>query len=443
VKSIRHSRSPCRPTALMSTLLIHHPDYAWLQELGLCEENVGMYNGNWPGGGQIPAPKRGEIVRKIGLALREKIQVLGKLVSLEMGKILVEGIGEVQEFVDICDYAAGLSRMIVGPLLPSERPGLVGIITAFNFPVAVFGWNNAIALITGNVCIWKGAPTTSLVTIAVTKVLAKVLEDNDLPGAICSMTCGGADIGTAMAKDTRVNLLSFTGSTQVGKQVALMVQERFGKSLLELGGNNAIIAFEDADLSLVLPSALFAAVGTAGQRCPSGRRLFLHESIHEEVVQRLRGAYSQIRVGNPWDRNILYGPLQTKQAVSMLVRAMQEIKKQGGTVVYGGKVMDHPGNYVDPIIVTGLETFAPILYIFKFKNEQEVFMDWTQRFNCGIVNVNIPTSGAEIGGAFGREKHSGGGRESGSDAWKQYMRRSTCTINHHTDLPLAQGIKFE
>ncbi|ERE64110.1 alpha-aminoadipic semialdehyde dehydrogenase-like protein [Cricetulus griseus] len=330
----------------MSTLLIHHPDYAWLQELGLCEENVGMYNGNWPGGGQasmedyeetvkeakeawkmwaeIPAPKRGEIVRKIGLALREKIQVLGKLVSLEMGKILVEGIGEVQEFVDICDYAAGLSRMIVGPLLPSERPGP---------------------------CSHQAVEP---VRPAVTKVLAKVLEDNDLPGAICSMTCGGADIGTAMAKDTRVNLLSFTGSTQVGKQVALMVQERFGKSLLELGGNNAIIAFEDADLSLVLPSALFAAVGTAGQRCPSGRRLFLHESIHEEVVQRLRGAYSQIRVGNPWDRNILYGPLQTKQAVSMLVRAMQEIKKQGGTVVYGGKVMDHPGNYVDPIIVTGL-----------------------------------------------------------------------------------------
>ncbi|CAH7020884.1 Aldh7a1 [Phodopus roborovskii] len=462
-KSIMLSRPPCRPTALMSTLLIHHPDYAWLQELGLSEENAGVYNGNWRGGGQvitsycpannepiarirqasmedyeetikeakeawkmwaeIPAPKRGDIVRKIGLALREKIRVLGKLVSLEMGKILVEGIGEVQEFVDICDYAAGLSRMIGGPVLPSERPGhalieqwnplgLVGIITAFNFPVAVFGWNNAIALITGNVCIWKGAPTTSLVTIAVTKIIAKVLEENDLPGAICSMTCGGADIGTAMAKDTRVNLLSFTGSTQVGKQVALMVQERFGRSLLELGGNNAIIAFEDADLSLVLPSALFAAVGTAGQRCTSVRRL----------------------------------------------------------------VMDHPGNYVEPTIVTGLahnapivheETFAPILYIFKFKKEEDVFA-WNNEVkqglsssiftkdlgrifrwigpkgsDCGIVNVNIPTSGAEIGGAFGGEKHTGGGRESGSDAWKQYMRRSTCTINYSTDLPLAQGIKFE
>ncbi|KAM7320323.1 hypothetical protein ACRRTK_020766 [Alexandromys fortis] len=515
VKSSKLFRPPCRPTALMSTLLINHPQYSWLQELGLREENAGVYNGHWRGGGEvittycpannepiarirqassedyeetikeakeawkmwaeIPAPKRGEIVRKIGDALREKIRVLGKLVSLEMGKILVEGIGEVQEYVDICDYAAGLSRMIGGPVLPSEsKPGvaepsvlscgtalqnvrgprnglgfysiniyvhyeylhisgpghalieqwnplgLVGIITAFNFPVAVFGWNNAIALITGNVCVWKGAPTTSLVSIAVTKIIAKVLEDNQLPGAICSLTCGGADIGTAMAKDSRVNLLSFTGSTQVGKQVALMVQERF--------------AFEDADLCLVLPSALFAAVGTAGQRCTSVRRLFLHESIHEEVVSRLKGAYSQIRVGNPWDPNILYGPLHTKQAVSMFLRAVEEAKKQGGTVAFGGKVMDHPGNYVEPTIITGLphdapivheETFAPILYVFKFKNEREVF-EWNNEVkqglsssiftkdlgrifrwlgpkgsDCGIVNVNIPTSGAEIGGAFG------------------------------------------
>uniref|UniRef100_A0A2R9BFW0 aldehyde dehydrogenase (NAD(+)) n=1 Tax=Pan paniscus TaxID=9597 RepID=A0A2R9BFW0_PANPA len=434
-----------RPAAFMSTLLINQPQYAWLKELGLREENEGVYNGSWGGRGEvittycpannepiarvrqasvadyeetvkkareawkiwadIPAPKRGEIVRQIGDALREKIQVLGSLVSLEMGKILVEGVGEVQEYVDICDYAVGLSRMIGGPILPSERSGhalieqwnpvgLVGIITAFNFPVAVYGWNNAIAMICGNVCLWKGAPTTSLISVAVTKIIAKVLEDNKLPGAICSLTCGGADIGTAMAKDERVNLLSFTGSTQVGKQVGLMVQERFGRSLLELGGNNAIIAFEDADLSLVVPSALFAAVGTAGQRCTTVRRL----------------------------------------------------------------VMDRPGNYVEPTIVTGLghdasiahtETFAPILYVFKFKNEEEVFA-WNNEVkqglassiftkdlgrifrwlgpkgsDCGIVNVNIPTSGAEIGGAFGGEKHTGGGRESGSDAWKQYMRRST------------------
>ncbi|XP_074238102.1 alpha-aminoadipic semialdehyde dehydrogenase isoform X2 [Saimiri boliviensis] len=466
VQAARTSKLPgpwSRPAAFMSTLLINQPQYAWLKELGLREENEGVYNGSWGGRGEvittycpannepiarvrqasvadyedtvkkareawkiwadIPAPKRGEIVRQIGDALREKIQVLGSLVSLEMGKILVEGVGEVQEYVDICDYAVGLSRMIGGPILPSERPGhalieqwnpvgLVGIITAFNFPVAVYGWNNAIALICGNVCLWKGAPTTSLISVAVTKIIAKVLEDNKLPGAICSLTCGGADIGTAMAKDERVNLLSFTGSTQVGKQVALMVQERFGRSLLELGGNNAIIAFEDADLNLVVPSALFAAVGTAGQRCTTARRL----------------------------------------------------------------VMDRPGNYVEPTIVTGLghdasiahtETFAPILYVFKFKNEEEVFA-WNNEVkqglsssiftkdlgrifrwlgpkgsDCGIVNVNIPTSGAEIGGAFGGEKHTGGGRESGSDAWKQYMRRSTCTINYSKDLPLAQGIKFQ
>uniref|UniRef100_A0A8B9WWD6 Alpha-aminoadipic semialdehyde dehydrogenase n=1 Tax=Bos mutus grunniens TaxID=30521 RepID=A0A8B9WWD6_BOSMU len=430
-----------RPAAFMSTLLINQPQYAWLKELGLREENDGVYNGSWGGRGEvittycpannepiarvrqasmadyeetvekareawsiwadIPAPKRGEVVRQIGDALREKIQVLGSLVSLEMGKILVEGVGEVQEYVDVCDYAVGLSRMIGGPILPSERPGhalieqwnpvgLVGIITAFNFPVAVYGWNNAIAMICGNACLWKGAPTTSLISVAVTKIIAKVLEDNKLPGAICSLTCGGADIGTAMAKDERVDLLSFTGSTQVGKQVALMVQERFGRSLLELGGNNAIIA------------------------------------------------------------NVLYGPLHTKQAVSMFLGAVGEAKKAGGTVVYGGRVMDCPGNYVEPTIVTGLdhdasivhtETFAPILYVFKFKNEDEVFA-WNNEVkqglsssiftkdmgrifrwlgpkgsDCGIVNVNIPTSGAEIGGAF--------------------------TINYSKDLPLAQGIKFQ
>ncbi|XP_011797516.1 PREDICTED: alpha-aminoadipic semialdehyde dehydrogenase [Colobus angolensis palliatus] len=480
-----------RPAAFMSTLLINQPQYAWLKELGLREENEGVYNGSWGGRGEvittycpannepiarvrqasvadyeetvkkakeawkiwadIPAPKRGEIVRQIGDALREKIQVLGSLVKCfcRPGHALIEQWNPV---------------------------GLVGIITAFNFPVAVYGWNNAIAMICGNVCLWKGAPTTSLISVAVTKIIAKVLEDNKLPGAICSLTCGGADIGTAMAKDERVNLLSFTGSTQVGKQVALMVQERFGRSLLELGGNNAIIAFEDADLSLVVPSALFAAVGTAGQRCTTARRLFVHESIHDEVVNRLKKAYAQIRVGNPWDSNVLYGPLHTKQSVSMFLGAVEEAKKEGGTVVYGGKVMDRPGNYVEPTIVIGLahdasiahtETFAPILYVFKFKNEEEVFA-WNNEVkqglsssiftkdlgrifrwlgpkgsDCGIVNVNIPTSGAEIGGAFGGEKHTGGGRESGSDAWKHYMRRSTCTINYSKDLPLAQGIKFQ
>ncbi|KPP77842.1 alpha-aminoadipic semialdehyde dehydrogenase-like [Scleropages formosus] len=516
-----------RHRAAMSTLLINQPTYAWLRELGLREENDGVYNGTWGGRGEvvtsycpannepiarvrqattkdyeetvkkakeawkiwadIPAPKRGEIVRQIGDALRRKIKVLGSLVSLEMGKIYVEGVGEVQEYVDVCDYAVGLSRMIGGPVLPSERPGhalieqwnpvgLVGIITAFNFPVAVYGWNNAIALICGNVCLWKGAPTTPLTSVAVTKIVAEVLEQNNLPGAICSMTCGGAEIGSALAKDERVDLVSFTGSTHVGKLVSLMVQERFGRQLLELGGNNAIVVFEDADLNLVVPSTVFAAVGTAGQRCTTTRRLMLHESIHDDVVERLSKAYKQIRIGDPWDSNTLYGPLHTKEAVEQYKAAIEQAKQQGGTIVCGGKVMDRPGNYVEPTIITGLahdapivhkETFVPILYVLKFKTEEEAF-SWNNEVkqglsssiftkdmgrvfrwlgpkgsDCGIVNVNIPTSGAEIGGAFGGEKHTGGGRESGSDSWKQYMRRSTCTINYSKDLPLAQGIKFE
>uniref|UniRef100_A0A8D2N458 aldehyde dehydrogenase (NAD(+)) n=1 Tax=Zonotrichia albicollis TaxID=44394 RepID=A0A8D2N458_ZONAL len=423
----------------------------------------------WKVWADIPAPKRGEIVRQIGDALRQKIKVLGSLVSLEMGKIFVEGVGEVQEYVDVCDYAVGLSRMIGGPILPSESK----YVLFFLF------------------CL-KGAPTTSLVSVAVTKIIAKVLEDNKLPGAICSLVCGGADIGTAMARDERMDLLSFTGSTKVGKQVALMVQERFGRSLLELGGNNAIIVFEDADLNLVIPSALFAAVGTAGQRCTTARRLFLHESIHDEVVAKLAKAYAQVRIGDPWDSDTLYGPLHTKEAVKMFLDAVEQAKQQGGSVVCGGKVINRPGNYVEPTIVTGLphdapivhtETFAPILYVLKFKEEEEVFawnnevkqglsssiftkdlgriFRWEGTFpdpkeelylifvcrpkgsDCGIVNVNIPTSGAEIGGAFGGEKHTGGGRESGSDSWKLYMRRSTCTINYSKDLPLAQGIKFQ
>lgn len=524
----RRLLAPCRRlTACSMSLLVTRPQYAWLKELGLREENDGVYNGSWGGRGEvitsycpannepiarvrqasledyeetikkakeawkvwadIPSPKRGEIVRQIGDALRKKIKLLGSLESLEMGKILVEGVGEVQEYIDICDYAVGLSRMIGGPVLPSERPGhalieqwnpvgLVAIITAFNFPVAVYGWNNALALICGNVCLWKGAPTTSLTSVAVTKIVAQVLEENNLPGAICSLTCGGADIGTAMAKDERVDLLSFTGSTQVGKQVALMVQERFGRKLLELGGNNAIIVFDDADLSLVTPSVLFAAVGTAGQRCTTARRLFLHERIHDEIVEKLANAYAQVRVGDPWDSDTLYGPLHTKQAVQMFLGAVEQAKQEGGKVVYGGKVIERPGNYVEPTIVTGLphdshivhtETFAPILYVLKFKSEEEAFA-WNNEVkqglsssvftkdlgrifrwlgpkgsDCGIVNVNIPTSGAEIGGAFGGEKHTGGGRESGSDSWKHYMRRSTCTINYSKDLPLAQGIRFQ
>ncbi|OXB76025.1 UNVERIFIED_CONTAM: hypothetical protein H355_000285 [Colinus virginianus] len=479
-----------RSAAAMSSLLVGQPQYAWLRELGLQEDNPGVYNGRWGGRGQVVTtycPANNEPIARVRQAsLEDYEETVRKAkeawnvwadVSLEMGKIYVEGVGEVQEYVDVCDYAVGLSRMIGGPVLPSERSGhalieqwnpvgLVGIITAFNFPVAVYGWNSAIAMICGNACLWKGAPTTSLTSVAVTnfyvfdsRIIAKVLEDNKIPGAVCSLICGGADIGTAMARDGRMDLLSFTGSTEVGKQVALMVQERFGRSLLELGGNNAIIVFEDADLNLVIPSTLFAAVGTAGQRCTTARRLFLHESIHDEVVEKLAKAYAQVRIGDPWDSDTLYGPLHTKEAVKMFLDAVEKAKQQGGSVIYGGKVINRPGNYVEPTIVIGLahnapivhmETFAPILYVLKFKEPLLILINGCLTFvrrpkgsDCGIVNVNIPTSGAEIGGAFGGEKHTGGGRESGSDSWKLYMKRSTCTINYSKDLPLAQGIKFQ
>jgi aldehyde dehydrogenase family 7 protein A1 len=511
----------------MSGLLIDNSEYSWLKELGLQADNKGVFHGSWAGSGEvttslcpannqpiarvtqgnlddyetcvnasreawdkwvdIPAPQRGEIVRQLGEALRAKKTLLGKLVSLEMGKILPEGLGEVQEYIDVCDYAVGLSRMFAGKVLPSERPGhmllenwnplgVVGIITAFNFPVAVSGWNNSIALVCGNTTLWKGAPTTPLVTVAITKICQEVLEANNMPGAVCSAICGGADVGSAIAKDERIPLVSFTGSTAVGHKVGVTVQDRFGKSLLELGGNNALIVNDDADLNMVVMSALFACVGTAGQRCTTTRRLILHEKVYDEVLQRLKKAYSQVKMGDPLEDGTLYGPLHSKQGVDGYLKTLEEVVKSGGKIEYGGKVVDRPGNYVEPTIVTGLahdhpvvhrETFAPIVYVLKMNNIDEG-MKWNNEVkqgltssifttnlghlmkwigpkgsDCGIVNVNIPTSGAEIGGAFGGEKHTGGGRESGSDSWKQYMRRSTCTINYSKELPLAQGIKFE
>merc|ERR1712038_185585 len=511
----------------MSGLLIEDPKYGWLKDLGLSADNKGVFNGSWSGSGEvytsvspinnepiarvtrgtladyeatvkaaneaweswveIPAPQRGEIVRQIGDALRAKITQLGQLCALEMGKILPEGVSEVQEYVDICDYAVGLSRMFAGKVLPSERPGhmlleqwnplgTVGVITAFNFPVAVYGWNSAIAMVTGNTLLWKGAPSTPLTSVAITKVCESVLAANNLPGAVCSMICGGTDIGQAMTHDERLPLVSFTGSTAVGKIVSLGVQERFGKFLLELGGNNAIVVNDDADLNMVVQSTLFAAVGTAGQRCTTTRRLILHETVYDEVLDRLKKAYAQVKVGNPLEPGMLYGPLHSTAGVEAYKAALEEVKSLGGVIEYGGKVLDRPGNYVEPTIVTGLphdspvvhkETFAPILYVLKTKSLEEgirwnnevkqglsssVFTQnignafkWIgpKGSDCGLVNINIPTSGAEIGGAFGGEKHTGGGRESGSDAWKQYMRRSTCTINYSKELPLAQGIKFE
>ncbi|GBN74140.1 Alpha-aminoadipic semialdehyde dehydrogenase [Araneus ventricosus] len=513
--------------ASVSSYLIEEPKYSFLKELGLEKNNKGVYHGVWTGNGEtvtsicpsnnrpiadviqgnlndyqnaikelqkawdvwadIPAPQRGEIVRQIGDALRAKKSALGKLVSLEMGKILPEGEGEVQEYVDICDYAVGLSRMIEGKVLPSERPGhallemwnplgAIGIISAFNFPVAVYGWNNAIALVCGDVMLWKGAPSTNLCSIAVIKIIQSVLEKNKLPGAICSLVCGGAEIGSAMSKDTQLPLVSFTGSSRAGLQVAMEVQKRFGKSLLELGGNNAIIVADDADLDMVIQSAVFACVGTAGQRCTTTRRLIVHEKVYTEVVERLKKAYTKVRIGDPIEPGTLYGPMHNKQGVELYLKTIDEAKKAGGKVEYGGKVLEQPGNFVEPTIITGLahdaevvhrETFAPIVYILKTSSVDEA-IKWnnevkeglsssifTQNLgnvfkwlgpkgsDCGIVNVNIPTSGAEIGGAFGGEKHTGGGRESGSDSWKQYMRRSTCTINYTKELPLAQGIKFE
>nr|CAD7440101.1 unnamed protein product [Timema bartmani] len=521
----------------------------------------------WQQWSELPAPRRGNIVQQIGDALRAKLLPLGKLVSLEMGKILPEGIGEVQEYVDICDYAVGLSRTLEGKYLPSERPGhalmevwnplgVIGVISAFNFPLAVYGWNSAIAMVCGDTVLWKGAPSTSLVSVATTKLVSRVLESNGLPGAICALCQGGSSIGELMVKDERLPLISFTGSTAVGQKVGVQVQQRFGKSLLELGGNNSVVVAEDADLDLVVPSVVFASVGTAGQRCTTLRRLILHKQVYDTVLERLKRAYSQVllKVGDPLEEGILLGPLHSIEAVHNFKTRVEEAVRAGGKVEFGGKVSLHskvqklfavvmlvnecvvvgnilldlkekaelgacgvvetssqtdvsfinevalmvlgakssslntweskgampvlesPGNFVEPTIISGLsnstsiiqqETFAPILFILRVESVEEGIklnnsvkqglssslftrdlgniFKWIgpKGSDCGIVNVNIPTSGAEIGGAFGGEKHTGGGRESGSDSWKQYMRRSTVTINHSKELPLAQGIKFE
>ncbi|GLT56034.1 hypothetical protein SLA2020_291070 [Shorea laevis] len=501
-------------------------EYEFLSEIGLSSSNLGCFvNGTWKGNGpvvsslnpannqkiaevreasiqdyeegmhvcheaakiwmQVPAPKRGEIVRQIGDALRAKLQQLGRLVSLEMGKILPEGIGEVQEIIDMCDFAVGLSRQLNGSVIPSERPnhmmlemwnplGIVGIITAFNFPCAVLGWNACIALVCGNCVVWKGAPTTPLVTVAMTKLVAGVLEKNNLPGAIFTAFCGGAEIGEAMAKDTRIPLVSFTGSSKVGLKVQQTVNERFGKCLLELSGNNAIIVMDDADIQLAVRSVLFAAVGTAGQRCTTCRRLLLHESIYKKVLEQLLVVYKQVKIGDPLEKGTLLGPLHTSQSRRNYKKGIETIKLQAWKILTGGAVIESEGNFVQPTIVeispdadvVKEELFAPVLYVMKFQTLKEaieinnsvpqglsssiftrnppVIFKWIgpQGSDCGIVNVNIPTNGAEIGGAFGGEKATGGGREAGSDSWKQYMRRSTCTINYGNELPLAQGINF-
>ena len=438
----------------------------------------------------MPAPKRGEIIRQIGDALRSHKDALGKLVSYEMGKSLQEGWGEVQEMIDICDFAVGLSRQLYGLTMHSERPqhrmyeqyhplGLVGIISAFNFPVAVWAWNTMLAWVCGDVCIWKPSEKTPLSAVACQKIIAEVFAKNNVPEGVSCLVIGDAESGKWMAEDKRIALVSATGSTRMGKSVAVAVAGRLGKSLLELGGNNAMIISPDASLDLAVPSIVFGAVGTAGQRCTTTRRLIVHENIYDAVKEKLKKAYAQIKVGNPLDTTHHVGPLIDRYAVDAFVKAIEDAKIQGGKLLCGGEVLEGKdftsGCYVNPCIIemhdqTDIvlqETFAPILYIMKYKNMEEAIsmhnnvpqglsssiftnqLTEAERFlsvsgsDCGIANVNIGTSGAEIGGAFGGEKETGGGRESGSDAWKAYMRRQTNTINYGSSMPLAQGIRFD
>jgi len=501
-----------------------------LKRLGINKVSAGVFDGEWSGGGKIlqsfspndgsllaevrtatpaeydrtlqrsvaayakwksvPAPKRGELVRQLGNALREVKADLGALVTLEAGKIIAEGQGEVQEMIDICDFATGLSRQLYGLTIASERPnhrmmeqwhplGVVGVVTAFNFPVAVWAWNTALAAVCGDASVWKPSSLTPLCAIATTKIAERVCRANDVDPAIFSLIIGdGATVGQKLLDDKRVPLVSATGSCKMGVRVAESVGRRFGRTILELGGNNAIIVAPSADLALALRAIVFGAVGTAGQRCTSTRRIIVHESIHGQLVKQLIKAYEQIPIGNPTLPGTLMGPLINSQAVTDMQAALEKIRAQGGNILFGGETLAGPkypgGCYVRPCLVSARhdlkivheETFAPILYVMSYKNfddavawqnevpqglssaiftndarEAEIFLS-ARGSDCGIANVNIGTSGAEIGGAFGGEKETGGGRESGSDSWKVYMRRQTATINFGNELPLAQGIKF-
>jgi aldehyde dehydrogenase (NAD+) len=505
--------------------------YNFLEKLGIREENSGAYCGDWlkttgkaaeivtPIDGtviasvrqasaedyetvlrkavsafqewrMIPGPKRGEVVRQIGAEFRKYKSELGALVTLEMGKIRAEGEGEVQEMIDMADFAVGQSRMLYGLTLQSERPshrmmeqwhplGVVGVISAFNFPVAVWSWNTFLALVCGDSTVWKPASKTPLTAIACMNIVHDVLKANDCPEGIVSLLVGsGSVVGEMLVNDTRVPLISATGSTPMGKKLAEKVSGRLGRTILELGGNNAIIVTPSAYMDMTIPAILFGAVGTAGQRCTSTRRIIVHESIEEELVERLINAYKQVRIGNPLESDTLMGPVVEQSAIDDMMAALERVKQEGGEILYGGDRLEgdaYPGGcYVTPCIVRAKnqweivqeETFAPILYIIKYSSFDEalalhngvpqglsssIFSDnlrEVERFlspegsDCGIANANIGTSGAEIGGAFGGEKDTGGGRESGSDAWKNYMRRQTNTINWSTELPLAQGIKF-
>lgn len=437
----------------------------------------------------IPAPKRGEIVRQIGEQLRVQKEALGQLVSYEMGKSLQEGWGEVQEMIDICDLAVGLSRQLQGFTMHSERPehrmyeqwhplGVVGIISAFNFPVAVWSWNAMIAWVCGDVCIWKPSEKTPLTAVACQRIVAGILEKNKLPEGISCLILGGRETGELMAKDKRIDLVSATGSVRMGKSVGAAVGARLGRSLLELGGNNAMIVTENADLEMALTGCVFGAAGTAGQRCTTTRRVIIQESVYESFKEKLAHAYRQLKIGNPLNEQNHVGPLIDKEAVKGYLNAIEKARAEGGKILVEGGVLEGPGYesgcYVKPCVIEARnhfdivqqETFAPILYLIRYRELEEAIASQNgvpqglssaimttnlreaERFlshagsDCGIANVNIGTSGAEIGGAFGGEKETGGGREAGSDAWKAYMRRQTNTINYGTRLPLAQGIKF-
>jgi aldehyde dehydrogenase (NAD+) len=441
---------------------------------------------------EVPAPKRGEIVRQIGLALRESKEDLAKLVTLEMGKIYTEGLGEVQEMIDICDFAVGQSRLLNGFTMHSERSnhrmydqyhpiGIVGVITSFNFPVAVWAWNSMLAAIAGDVIIWKPSSKTPLSAIATINIIQKVLKDNDVPEGVFNLIIAKSSVlGDNFVEDKRIPLFSVTGSTAVGKHVGQIVGQRLGKTILEVGGNNAVIVSDSADLDMAIPSIVFGAVGTAGQRCTSTRRVIVHKKVYEEVKERMIKAYKQLgcKIGNPLENNTLVGPLIDKHSVEAFNYAIEEVKKEGGKILFGGKNLEREvyvsGNYVVPAIaeaenhfkIVQEETFAPIVYLIKYNTFDEAIelnnevpqglssslftlnMRESEQFlsevgsDCGIANINSGTSGAEIGGAFGGEKDTGGGRESGSDSWKAYMRRQTNTINYGKELPLAQGIKF-
>jgi len=433
----------------------------------------------------IPAPQRGQIVREVGDELRQLKEPLGKLITLEMGKIVAEGKGEVQEAIDIADFAVGLSRQLYGLTMQSERTshrmyeqwhplGVIGIITAFNFPIAVWSWNSMIAAVCGDTMLWKPSSKTPLCAIAIQHLVNRIMERHGLVGIFTTIIGKGSVVGEKLINDKRITLISATGSTEMGKRIAEATSKRLARSILELGGNNAIIVAEDANLDMTVRAILFGAVGTAGQRCTTTRRLIVHESIIEELTSKLVKSYEQVRIGDPLDPDTLMGPLVDRDAVETMMNALRVLPQQGGQIIVGGKKLDRPGCYVTPAIVrvpgnTQLvceETFAPILYIIPYRDLENAIklhnevpqglssaiftesLKTAEKFlsasgsDCGIANVNIGTSGAEIGGAFGGEKETGGGRESGSDAWKQYMRRQTTTINWSNELPLAQGIKF-